>query len=161
MSQPDDKPTHLSETLDQDTWYGDSNGKWWKIAEMEPFFKAAAADRLLRLALPIAHAVFKDLYAYGYPSGEQAQWEVERGEAEAEHIMASEENAREWIARTPLYAALGGLPDLDATEEPEEAPVPPQRPDEQSRVELAELDKAIERTRETLRYLEELRGRLA
>lgn len=161
MSQPE-LPHTLSEVLEQTTWYQDASGTLRLIEDMPQDLRSAASDRLLRLALPFAQNVFRDLYAYAAPSGEQAQWEVERGEAQAEHILASVDNAREWMAQTPLYTALKGTKPYEDWEPPEmEETAPPMRQDQQMEVERAELDKVIARTRENLRYLEELRGRLA
>lgn len=148
--------------LEQSEVYIDSAGTRYRVLDLSLMERQRACDRLERFALSFAHLVFRDLYAYGYPSGEQAQMDVERGEAEAESIMASQESAREWIKHTPLYEALKDMAWDPEPEEPSEAATaPPMRQDEQMRVELAELDKAIERTEATLTYLRELRGRLA
>lgn len=92
--------------LEQTDWYRDSAGTSYKVIDLSLDERERACARLRRIALPLARNVFRDLYAYAAPMGEQAQWEVERGEAEAEHITASAENAQEWIMRTPLYEAL-------------------------------------------------------
>ncbi len=101
-------PTDVGQMLDQCHWYRDASGNWFHLSEMGVDSRGIAARRLKQFALSFANSAFRDLYAYGYPSGEQAQWEVDRAEAEAEHIMASQENAEQWIVRTPLYEALTG-----------------------------------------------------
>jgi hypothetical protein len=95
--------------LDQAEWYRDSAGNWWQLAEMGKHLREASAKRLLQFALPMARNVFKDLYAYGMPSGEQAQMDLERGEAEVEVILQSVASAQEWMRQTPLYEALTGV----------------------------------------------------
>lgn len=149
--------------LEQSVWYRFASGSWIAISEMSKDERDIAAKRLFKFALSFARTVYEGLYSYGYPSGEQAQWDLERGEAEAEHIMSSNESAQEWMVQTPLYCALTGsrpYEDWDPEGVTEVASVSPQRADGQMRTELTELDKAITRTEETLQYLRQLRGRL-
>lgn len=156
--------------LGQTEWYQDAAQRWVYLPNADSDAWRAAAERLLRMALPLARHVHRDLYCGGYPSGEQAQWDLERAEAYGEHVTANAENAREWLAQTPLYETLVkgvGAPetaDEDDFDVPESGLPPVVSPDplaQQKRVELSELDKTIEKVRATLQYLEELRGRLA
>ncbi len=96
----------ISEMLGQDEWYRGQTLMWFRVADMSEEGRQAAVERLMKFAYPMVQDVFKDLYAYGYPSGEQAQWDLERAEGQAEGAMASPESAREWMAQTPLYLAL-------------------------------------------------------
>lgn len=165
--------------LAQTEWYQDASGAWYQLSQMGEDSKGIAAERLTTFALTFAHTVFKDLYAYGYPSGEQAQWDLERAEGEAEAIMASKESAREWIAQSPLYEALTGH---KASVEPEEweegyeelaashTPVRPRFEDMEAgrKMEISLLDQEILRlgqvehqTQQVLKYLRELRERLS
>jgi hypothetical protein len=150
--------------LEQSVWYRFASGSWILISEMSKDERDIAAERLFKFALSFARTVYEGLYCYGYPSGEQAQIDLERGEAEAEHVMSSNESAQEWMAQTPLYCALTGsrpYEDWEPEEVAEAAPVPPRRADEQMRTELAELNEVITRTEKNLQYLLELRGRLS
>jgi hypothetical protein len=147
MSQPEGVPTDLSEMLDLDVWYRDSAGSWWRVSEMGKHLKEASAKRLLQFALPFAKNVFRDVYAYGTPSGEQAQIDLERGEAEIEVILESEANARDWIRGTALYQALTGEKAWEAWDPPETPETASQTPyeakEQASRESLAELEMEI------------------
>lgn len=151
----------LIEMLDQEEWYLDSGGRRLELSAMTAEERVQAAERLYRLALVFARSYFRDLYAYGSPSGEQAQIDLDRAEAEAESITDSAENARRWMVQMPLYEALRGRKAPVVPEDLEEPPPPPRMANEQNRVELVALDAAIRRTEENLQYLRELRGRLA
>lgn len=166
---PHDRQAHpVGEMVEQGEWYKTPHGRVVQISDMTEQEKRIAARRLESFALSFARSVFSDLYCYGYPSGEQAQMDVERGEGMVEIILESEANAREWMRSTTLYETLTGrkaLMERNGPEDPDAEegwkPVPSLREDRQTAVELASLDKAIARTRENLAYLEELRGRLA
>jgi hypothetical protein len=125
-----------------------------------------ALDRLERFAYSYASSYFADLYAYGMPSGEQAQMDVEAGEAIAEDIMASQETARRWIVDTDLYGALAGSgrrdPDEELDRELEGLTGPSLPPEERASklMEIHMLDRQIEHLEETLRYLRDRREQL-
>lgn len=167
MSQPE-PPVHmgLSEMLEQTEWYRNPFTRWFRVADLSPGERLTASERLLKFALPMAKEVFKDLYAYGRPSGEQAQMDLERGEAAVEAIMSSAESAREWMSQTPLCAALRGEKPYETWEPLEEPPRTPYEVKEASRRDaLASLDEEILRLEQvenqvgiTLKALREVRS---
>jgi hypothetical protein len=157
MSQPEGAPTDLSEMLDQVEWYRDSSSNWWRVAEMSKHLKEGAAKRLIHFALPMARNVFRDVYAYAMPSGEQAQIEVERGEAEIEVILESVSNARDWMRGTALYEALSGERAWETWEPPETPETASQTPyevkEQASRENLSELEMEILRLEQAERQI--------
>ncbi len=168
MSAPEGAPDGIGEMLDQVEWYRDSAGNWWQVAEMGKLFRRASAERLIQVALPMAKNVFRDLYAYGMPSGEQAQMDLERGEAEVEVILESEANAQDWMRQTALYAALTGKEAPVVPEEPEEPPGTPYEVKEEARQkalaalygEILRLEQVENQVGITLKALRDMRDSL-